>query len=166
MKALIYLMLISSSILARAQIPGSFSLPLDDLQLNSRYGYRVHPLTGKVKFHAGVDLAARSDTVFAVLDGRVTKSGYNHSLGLYVNLDHGGGLESSYGHLSQCWVLEGDTIRVGSPIGLTGATGQVTGEHLHFAIKFYHRFLNPLALMKALLLSQAGHQLPNMANHE
>jgi murein DD-endopeptidase MepM/ murein hydrolase activator NlpD len=59
-----------------------------------------------------------------------------------------------------------DTVGVGEPIGLTGATGLVTGEHLHFSIKFNNRFLNPLAFLKSVLQRAASHYSLNYANHE
>jgi hypothetical protein len=66
-------------------------LPLKNLHLTSPYGYRVHPVTGKYAFHAGVDLRAKEDTVFAIMDGSVAATGYNDFLGMFIRLDHGGG---------------------------------------------------------------------------
>lgn len=118
-------------------------LPLKHLHLNSPYGYRMHPLTGKYAFHSGVDLQASHDTVYAVLDGFVAAAGYHRLLGIYIRLDHGE-FQSCYGHLSQLLVLPGDTVKAGDPIAITGATGRVTGEHLHFSITFKKHSINPL----------------------
>jgi murein DD-endopeptidase MepM/ murein hydrolase activator NlpD len=121
-------------------------LPLRSLKINSSFGYRVHPVTGKYTFHAGVDLRARGDTVFAVLPGRVIAMGFHPLLGVFVKLDHGD-LTSCYGHLSQVFVLAGDSVRAGSPVGITGASGRVTGEHLHFSVSFHGRAIDPIQFL-------------------
>ncbi|QJD95936.1 M23 family metallopeptidase [Mucilaginibacter robiniae] len=125
-------------------------LPLRHLHINSSYGYRWHPLTGRVQFHQGVDLHARHDTVFAVLDGAVRDASFDTRLGCYVALQHGA-VETIYGHLSQAFVLKADSVTAGQPIGITGATGRVTGEHLHFAVRYRNRFINPLQFLRLLL---------------
>jgi murein DD-endopeptidase MepM/ murein hydrolase activator NlpD len=123
------------------------SLPLRQIRLTSPYGYRLHPIYKSIKLHAGIDLAAHRDTVFSILDGVVQNCRYSKSLGLYVRIDHGNSLNSLYGHLSQWLVMPGDTISAGDPIGITGATGIVTGEHLHFAVSYADRWLNPLRFL-------------------
>jgi murein DD-endopeptidase MepM/ murein hydrolase activator NlpD len=125
------------------------SLPLRHLALTSPFGYRLHPVTGKYCFHSGVDLRAHKDTVFAVLPGTVMETSVNPLLGVYIRLDHGN-FRSSYGHLSQIFVLPGDTVAAGAAIGLSGSTGRVTGEHLHFSIQYKHRYINPLAFLYAI----------------
>ena len=122
------------------------ALPLRHLHLNSAYGYRMHPVTGKYAFHNGIDLRAGRDTVFAVLDGVVSAASYDRLLGIYIRLDHGD-FQSTYGHLSQLLVLPGDTVSAGDPIAITGATGRVTGSHLHFSIQFRHRPIDPLRFL-------------------
>jgi murein DD-endopeptidase MepM/ murein hydrolase activator NlpD len=100
------------------------------------------------------------------MNGVVDFAEYERGLGLHVVLKHGMTLQSIYGHLSQIWVLKDDTVGIGEPIGLTGATGLVTGEHLHFSMKFNNRFLNPLTFLKAVLQRAASHYSLNYANHE
>lgn len=124
----------------------SCCLPLRHLRVNSGFGGRVHPVSGKYRFHAGVDLKARSDTVFAIASGLVIAAGYDHRLGYYIRIAHGE-LESLYGHLSVIGVSPGDSVAVAEQIGLTGATGQVTGEHLHFALSYQHHSIDPLAFL-------------------
>ncbi|HEK22083.1 MAG TPA: M23 family metallopeptidase [Bacteroidetes bacterium] len=126
-------------------------LPLRHLHLTSSFGYRVHPVTGKWALHSGIDLSARSDTVFCILNGVVRKAGYDTRLGLYIKVDHGSGVWSTYGHLSQSWVMAMDTLSEAQPIGITGATGRVTGEHLHFSVQFRQRYLNPLLFLQKIL---------------
>jgi murein DD-endopeptidase MepM/ murein hydrolase activator NlpD len=119
------------------------SLPLRQVRLTSSFGYRIHPVYHRIKLHAGIDLAARHDTVFSILDGVVQTCRYSRTLGLFIRVDHGSTLNSLYGHLSQWLVLPGDTVNAGDPIGVTGATGVVSGEHLHFALTYNNRWLNP-----------------------
>ncbi|WP_166333024.1 M23 family metallopeptidase [Sphingobacterium chungjuense] len=126
-----------------------YSLPLKELGVTSPFGYRVHPISGKASLHSGVDFAARSDPVFNVLDGRIKATGKQNTLGKYVRVLHGD-VETIYGHLSRILVSPGDTVTVGQPIGITGATGRVTGEHLHFSVKFNGQFLDPLKFLRQL----------------
>jgi murein DD-endopeptidase MepM/ murein hydrolase activator NlpD len=128
-------------------------LPLKNLHITSSFGYRIHPVTGKYAFHAGVDLKAKQDTVFAIMDGIVTDTGYNSFLGIYIRLDHGD-LKSSYGHLSQVFVRSGDLVIEGEPIGITGATGRVTGEHLHFSIQYKRQYIDPLKFLYQTLTNK------------
>ncbi|OKS88806.1 hypothetical protein RG47T_4284 [Mucilaginibacter polytrichastri] len=117
------------------------------IHLTSSFGYRWHPIYHRIKLHAGIDIAAHRDTVFSILDGVVQSCRYSRTLGLFVRIDHGSSLNSLYGHLSQWLVLPGDTVSAGEPIGITGATGIVTGEHLHFAVTYGNSWLNPLKFL-------------------
>ena len=125
------------------------SLPLRHLSLTSPFGYRIHPVTGKYSFHAGIDLRAHSDTVFAVLPGIVEAEGFDPFLGFFVRLRHGE-FQTIYGHLSQLFVFKGDSVPNKTALGLTGATGRVTGEHLHFEVKCRGRPIDPLAFLLAI----------------
>ena len=124
-------------------------LPLRHMRLTSGYGFRVHPLTGRYQFHKGIDLRARNDTVFAVLAGKVTAANYDPLLGFYIRLDHGG-FETLYGHLSQVLVLARDSVNAGDALAITGASGLVTGEHLHFAVSYRHKAIDPLKFLTLL----------------
>lgn len=126
------------------------SLPLKRLNVTSSFGYRRHPITGKFQFHKGIDLAARYDTVFSILNGTVSKIGYNRLIGNYIIIEHSGDTQSLYGHLSVIAVLPGEQVTAGQPIGVAGATGRVTGPHLHFSIKYRGRELPPLAFLGGL----------------
>lgn len=128
----------------------NFSLPLKHLHQTSGFGLRIHPITGKFQFHQGVDLAARHDTVYSVLTGFVSRIGYNAYIGNYIIITHPGELQSIYGHLSQIAVLSDEQVTAGQPIGITGTTGRVTGEHLHFSIKYQGREISPLAFLGGL----------------
>ncbi len=124
------------------------SLPLRHLSLTAPYGYRIHPLTGSYTMHTGVDLRADFDTVYAVLNSSVSSVGYDSVTGIFIKITNGP-LDVTYGHLSECFVSRGDSVLVGEPIGISGATGRVTGPHLHFAVQFRHRYTDPLAFLSA-----------------
>jgi murein DD-endopeptidase MepM/ murein hydrolase activator NlpD len=128
----------------------NFSLPLKQLRQTSRFGWRVHPITGMFQFHNGIDLAARHDTVYSILNGIVSAIGYNAYIGNYIIITHPGDVQSIYGHLSVIVVLPDEQVMAGQAIGITGATGRVTGEHLHFSIKYQGRELSPLAFLGGL----------------
>lgn len=132
-------------------------LPLKHLKINSDFGYRIHPVTGKYAMHAGVDLKARHDTVYAILNGVVKSTGYNDFLGINIRLVHCD-FESVYGHLSQVFIREQDSVTAGEAIGITGATGRVTGEHLHFSICYRHKYINPIKFLYELLIKQENEQ--------
>lgn len=127
------------------------SLPLRHLRLTSGFGWRIHPVTGCYRFHAGVDLAAHHDSVFSILAGTVSAVGFHRLIGNYIIIYHGNGIESLYGHLSVIAVLPGERVVTGQPVGITGASGRVTGEHLHFAVKYSRTDVPPLALLAGLL---------------
>lgn len=120
-------------------------LPLKHISLTSGYGCRLHPVTGKYAFHAGVDLRAHADTVYAIASGLV-EAGYQPLLGNYIRI-RSGCLETVYGHLSQIFFLTGDSVSACEPLALSGATGRVTGEHLHFAVAISGRYINPLPFL-------------------
>jgi murein DD-endopeptidase MepM/ murein hydrolase activator NlpD len=113
-------------------------LPVIGSALNtSGFGWRLHPLLGAWRLHAGEDLAAPEGTpVVAALSGRVLSSGLAGGYGLAVELEHRHPLRRSlYGHLSELYVSEGDTVAQGEVIGRVGSTGLSTGPHLHFELR-------------------------------
>ena len=141
---------------AHAQQPANVSLPLMHLRVNSPFGMRIHPVTGQVDLHNGVDLAARCEPVLSIMDGCVSEIGFNRFLGSCIRIAHDE-FQSIYGHLSQILVSPNERLKAGQLIGITGSTGRVTGEHLHFSIRFGKRYLNPLQFLRSLLLPE---QLP------
>lgn len=130
-----------------------FCLPLKSIKVTSPYGYRVHPLSGKIEFHNGVDLKARYDTVYAVLNGVTRSVCYGPHLGIAVNLQHGE-VATIYGHLSKVFVSAGDSARAGDAIAVSGTTGRVTAAHLHFSIRYQGHYLNPLNFLYELLTTK------------
>jgi len=130
-------------------------LPLRGLTLSdhvavvsSPFGPRVHPISGVVKQHNGVDFAVPEGTpLVAVDDGVIERAETGHANGLHVVLRTVGGLRVFYLHMSRLDVVEGQHVRAGEDIGDTGATGAVTGPHLHFEV---HRGGTPIDPMTVL----------------
>ncbi len=115
------------------------------VRINSTFGYRTDPFTGKRRYHNGVDLHARSDEVFAMLDGVVVKVGQDRALGKYVTLQHGNYMVS-YCHLSRTIATKA-FVKAGTVVGITGSTGRSTGEHLHITCKLDGKNIDPLLLL-------------------
>lgn len=129
----------------------SVCYPLSSIKVNSPYGYRKDPFTGKRKFHNGIDLYARNDQVYAMLQGKVVAVGQNKVSGKYVTLQHGN-FTVSYCHLSQISVSKGQTAKAGEVVGITGNTGRSTGEHLHMTIRHKGEYINPQIIFEILSL--------------
>ena len=125
------------------------TLPLKHLQVTSAFGNRLHPITYTYRRHQGVDLRANYDTVYSIFNSRVVATGYGPGLGIFIKISNGPFM-ITYGHLSQVFVIQEDSVCVGEPLGVSGATGLVTGPHLHFAVQFNHRYIDPLAFLSAL----------------
>lgn len=124
----------------------SVCYPLSHIKINSPYGYRKDPFTGKRKFHNGIDLHARSSKVFAMMQGRVFAVGQDKVSGKYVTIQHGG-FTVSYCHLSQISVSQGQDVLSGDVVGITGNTGRSTGEHLHITCKYNGNSIDPFILI-------------------
>ena len=120
----------------------SVCYPLSHIRINSPYGYRKDPFSGRRKFHNGVDLHARSAKVFVMMRGRVLKVGQDKVSGKYVTLQHGN-FTVSYCHLSRISVSQGQPVLPGDVVGITGNTGRSTGEHLHITIRQKGEYINP-----------------------
>ncbi|MEN9259324.1 MAG: M23 family metallopeptidase [Thermostichus sp. HHBFW_bins_43] len=103
--------------------------------ITSGFGMRIHPIRGQPEFHAGVDLGASMGTpILASFSGKVVASGSLGGLGIAVVLEHAGQQRTRYGHMSKVAVAAGDVVEQGSVIGYVGASGEVTGPHLHFEL--------------------------------
>lgn len=114
-------------------------------KINNEYGYRRNPFGGGgYEFHGGLDIGGeRGDIVFAPANGVVAKAGWQGGYGNLIEIDHGNGLRTRYGHLSRIDVRDGDPIQRGQLIGLVGSTGRSTGPHLHFEVRLNDKPINP-----------------------
>lgn len=120
-------------------------LPLSRVYVTSRFGMRLNPILGGRRWHRGIDLAAPTGTpVSASGGGTVRTANWNGGYGLFVEIDHGSGVRSRYGHMSRLNVYSGQRIQGGEVIGYVGSTGNSTGPHLHYEITEEGRALNPL----------------------
>lgn len=130
----------------QALIRSGLRYPLSRLHVRSGYGMRRHPVTGRRKMHRGVDLAGRrGKPVHAVAEGKVVESTYNKYAGNKIAIRHRDGSTSYYMHLNKRKVNKGAWVRSYQVIGTVGATGRVTGPHLHFGFrKPSGRWMNPL----------------------
>ena len=145
----LFFMLLLSPFYLMAQ----FCLPLNSMNLTSGFGWRKHPVTGTKDFHSGVDLSARFEPVYAIVDGRITAQGFHPILGKFIRLESSG-LEIVYGHLSVSVVADGQDVQSGDYLGLSGQTGRVTGPHLHLSTKFRGYPINPLRFLLGLAYNQ------------
>lgn len=122
--------------------------PLPSGTLTSGYGYRTDPLTGARAFHRGVDIAAPEGTpVAAMLFGRVAAVGESGSLGHFIRIDHGDGVEVLYAHCSRVLAAEGAVVRAGETVALVGSTGRSTGAHLHVQVSAAGTVFGPARLV-------------------
>jgi len=109
--------------------------PVAPASVNSTFGWRRDPITGHQKFHNGVDIAAAYGShVQAAGAGRVVFAGVQGSYGQTILIDHGGGRQTRYAHLSEPLVQAGDHVQAGQVVGRTGNSGRSTGPHLHFEV--------------------------------
>jgi murein DD-endopeptidase MepM/ murein hydrolase activator NlpD len=113
-------------------------------RLMGGFGERTDPFSGEGAMHTGVDISAPTGTpVRTTADGIVTLAAWNSGYGQLVVVDHGGGLETYYAHLSRFTVVEGQEVRRGEQIGAVGSTGRVTAPHLHYEVRIGGAPVNP-----------------------
>ncbi len=131
----------SKSVIIRGT--GVFSYPSDAVT-SSPFGWRVHPILGYRRFHAGLDFGASYGSTIRAADlGRVILAGWYGGYGKAVIIDHGNNTTTLYGHTSQLLVSEGQSVERGQAIALVGSTGLSTGTHLHFEVRRNGTPVNP-----------------------
>ena len=124
--------------------------PLDRFRVTSPFGKRRDPFTDTWAYHSGVDLGApRHAEVLATAPGRVIFAGTSDPYGNMVEIAHGIGIVTRYGHLRSLAVAVGDGVAVGTPIGVVGSTGRSTSRHLHYEIRIDDRPLDPARFLDA-----------------
>lgn len=134
------------------------SLPIHDYRVTSGFGPRLDPFKKRAAFHAGVDFGTATGTpVYATLSGTITRSGYKGPYGLVVEIDHGNGFRSRYGHLARSRVRRGQAVEFQQHIADAGNSGRSTGPHLHYEVWYEGKVRDPLAFL------DAGKQIFNIA---
>lgn len=127
----------------RQPLPGT-------LDVTSGFGFRIDPFLGRPALHSGLDLRGdRGDPVRATAAGRVVVAGQSGGYGNLVEIDHGAGLATRYGHLSQISVTEGQWVEAGALLGDIGATGRSTGPHLHYEVRVDGGAVDPGRYLRA-----------------
>lgn len=114
-------------------------------KINNEYGFRRNPFGGRsYEFHSGMDIDGdRGDIIVAPANGIIVKAGWQGGYGRLIEIDHGNGLTTRYGHLAKLEVEVGDTVTRGQLIGLVGSTGRSTGPHLHYELRLNEKSINP-----------------------
>jgi murein DD-endopeptidase MepM/ murein hydrolase activator NlpD len=118
-------------------------------KINNEFGFRRNPFGGRnYEFHAGMDIdGERGDSVIAPANGTIIKAGWHGGYGNMIEIDHGNGLTTRYGHLSEIEIQVGDSVLRGQLIGLVGSTGRSTGPHLHYELRLNDKSINPRLLL-------------------
>lgn len=152
--------LAGGSVTAQVRNPGKVSIPslmpVDGVRLTSDFGMRYHPVLGGRRAHKGVDLAGPVGApVRATADGVVSRADWFSSYGLYISVEHGGEIQTRYGHLSRLNVAAGQMVKKGDVIGYVGSTGRSTGPHLHYEVRIAGAAVNPAPYMQGTLLADA-----------
>ena len=124
--------------------------PIPGSPVTSRFGVRVDPFLGTPAMHTGIDFRAPSGyPAMATADGTVTMAGYDGGYGNMVEVDHGNGITTRYGHLSEIDVKIGQVVPKGAVLGRTGSTGRSTGPHLHYEVRVDGDAIDPMQYIKA-----------------
>lgn len=126
--------------------------PIINAQQHSGFGHRIDPINGRMAFHAGLDLTGPKGTrtkIKAPSDGTVVSAGRNGAYGNAVDIDHGYGIVTRYGHMSSVSVKKGQVLKKGDLVGYEGSTGRSTGPHLHYEVRYHNRPMNPLKFIEA-----------------
>jgi murein DD-endopeptidase MepM/ murein hydrolase activator NlpD len=117
--------------------------------VTSPFGYRTHPIFGDTRLHTGIDIGAPYGApVYAADNGTVTYVGAMSGYGNVVVVDHGGGLSTTYNHLSAFFVGTGQSVGRGQQVGSVGCTGYCTGPHLHFEVRINGTPVDPMPYLQ------------------
>jgi murein DD-endopeptidase MepM/ murein hydrolase activator NlpD len=129
-----------------APVESGLAMPANG-PITSYFGYRYHPILHFTRFHAGVDIGAGwGSPIVAAADGQVIGAGWAGGYGREVQIAHGGGIVSLYGHMSEIVATEGSYVRRGQLIGYVGSSGLSTGPHVHFEVRQGGQPVNPLGI--------------------
>jgi murein DD-endopeptidase MepM/ murein hydrolase activator NlpD len=130
---------------------------IGEVEFTSGFGVRSDPFLGRPAMHTGLDFrAASGDPVRATANGKVVSSGWAGGYGRMVEIDHGNGLSTRYGHLSEIGVRVGEQIKIGQVIGAVGSTGRSTGPHLHYETRIDGDAVDPQKFLRAGVRLSSG----------
>jgi murein DD-endopeptidase MepM/ murein hydrolase activator NlpD len=125
-------------------------IPVRNYTLTSNFGFRYDPFHGGSATHAGLDMAgATGEPVMAAAGGTVVRAGWFGAYGNAIDVDHGKGIITRYGHLSRIYVKQGEKVAIGEKIGAIGSTGRSTGPHLHYEVRIDGRAVDPRRFLEA-----------------
>jgi murein DD-endopeptidase MepM/ murein hydrolase activator NlpD len=128
-----------------------------EVEFTSGFGIRSDPFLGRPAMHTGLDFrASTGDPVRATASGKVASAGWAGGYGRMVEIDHGNGLSTRYGHLSEIGVKVGETIKIGQVVGAVGSTGRSTGPHLHYETRIDGEAVDPQKFLRAGVRLSAG----------
>ena len=136
--------------------------PVDKLQFTSNFGIRSDPFRGTAAMHAGVDIPGPTGTpIYATADGTIDHAERMGGYGNMVEIDHGKGIATRYGHLSRILVANGTRVHRGQLIALMGSTGRSTGSHLHYEVRIDGHAVNPAPFLTTAdyLLAAQSHDV-------
>lgn len=130
---------------------------IGEVEFTSGFGVRNDPFLGRPAMHTGLDFrAATGDPIRATANGKVVSSGWAGGYGRMVEIDHGNGLATRYGHMSEIHVKIGDQVKIGQVIGAVGSTGRSTGPHLHYETRIEGEAVDPQKFLRAGVRLSAG----------
>lgn len=138
--------------------------PIEKMSLSSSYGMRVHPVTGKLARHQGIDIPApRGTPIYATADGIVGRAQWLGGYGNYVEVEHGNAVQTRYGHMSSRAVEPGQQVKKGDILGYVGSTGRSTGNHLHYEVRIDGAPVNPMPFVQSDSMTVAAMTGKNLA---
>jgi murein DD-endopeptidase MepM/ murein hydrolase activator NlpD len=125
-------------------------VPVDNIVVTSNFGYRSDPFKGRRKRHNGIDIAGPIGTpIYATADGVIGRAQWLGGYGRYVEIEHGGNIQTRYGHMSRLNVAPNQRVRRGDLIGFMGSSGRSTGSHLHYEVRIEGEPVNPAPFMQS-----------------
>jgi len=125
--------------------------------ITGSFGERIDPFNGEGALHSGVDITSRfGEPVLAPADGTVSYADFYNGYGRMIQIEHGGGLSTRYGHLSGFAVTDGESVHKGQVIGYVGLSGRSTGPHLHYEVRIHDTPVNPHKFLRTTFAQLAG----------
>jgi len=125
--------------------------------ITGAFGERIDPFNGEGAFHSGVDISCRyGQSVLATADGVVSYADFYNGYGRMIEINHGGGVSTRYGHLSGFAVTDGQTVHKGQVIGYVGLSGRSTGPHLHYEVRIHDIPVNPHKFLRTTFAQLQG----------